>query len=99
MVQITAPSPVTEEPTKEEPKKEETPAKAPSALPTTLTQPMTAAPIPTTGPSGVTPPLIKHGLSKTQLLAKELAKCKKVKNKRKRAKCVATAKKRYSPKK
>jgi hypothetical protein len=34
-----------------------------------------------------------------QLLARALAKCKKVKNKKKRTKCIATAKKHFSPKK
>lgn len=99
MVQITVPTPVKEESKNEEAKKEETLPKTASTSPTTLTQPMTAAPIPTTGPSGVTPPLIKHEWSKAQLLAKDLAKCKKVKNKRKRVKCVAAAKKRYLVKK
>jgi len=105
MIQITVPPPVKEESEKEgskqkESKKEETPAKTPSILPTTLTQPIVPALVPTTVPApGVTPAPIKHKLSKAQRLAKELAKCKKLKTKRKRTKCVAAAKKRQSAKK
>jgi hypothetical protein len=97
MIQITVPTPVKEEPTKEDSTKEESPAKTPSTSPTTLTQPVAASLIPTTVPGPtLTPAPIKHELSKAQLLARKLAKCKKVKNKRKRGKCVAAAKKRHS---
>jgi hypothetical protein len=103
MIQITIPTPVKEESEKEESKqietkKEETPT--PSISATTLTRPIVPALVPATTPApGVRPTPIKHELSKAQLLAKELAKCKKIKNKRKRAKCVAAAKKRYPAKK
>jgi hypothetical protein len=104
MVQIAVPTPVKEESEKEESKrketkKEETSAITSSTSPTTMTQPIAAALIPTTVPApGVPPAPIKHELSKAQLLAKGLAKCKRVKNKRKRAKCVA-ANKRHPRKK
>ena len=56
MIQITVPTPVKEESKKEEPikeesKKEESPAKTSSTSPTTLTQPIVSALIPTTAPS------------------------------------------------
>jgi hypothetical protein len=101
MIQITVPTPVKEESKKEEPtkeeesKKEESPAKTPSTSPTTLTQPVVSALIPTTAPP-VSPAIAKRKLSRAQLLSRELAKCKKLTNKRKRAKCVVVAKKRYS---
>jgi hypothetical protein len=100
IIQITVPTPIKEESKKEEPTKEESSAKTSSTSPTTLTQPIAASLIPTTVPGlSLTPAPIKYELSKTQLLAKELTKCKKIKRKRKRAKCVAAAKKRYPAKK
>jgi hypothetical protein len=103
MIQITVPMPVNEESKKEETekeesKKEEPPAKTPSSSPTTLTQPIVSALVPTTAPP-VSSAIAKHKLSRAQLLSRELAKCKKLRNKRKHAKCVVLAKRRYSPKK
>jgi hypothetical protein len=100
MIQIIVPTPVKEEskkeePTKEESKKEESPAKTPSTSPTTLTQPIVSALVPMMAPPA-SPAIAKHKLSRAQLLSRELAKCKKLKNKKKRAKCVAAARKRYS---
>jgi hypothetical protein len=63
IIQITVPPPVKEEPKKEESKKEESPAKASSTSPTTLTQPIVSALVPTMAPPASSA-IAKHKLSR-----------------------------------
>lgn len=70
----------------------------PPTTTTTTTPPPPTATTTTTPPPPPPPPITKPP-TRAQLLAKALEQCKKDKPKSKRAKCVATATKKYGPKK